>query len=164
MKPRVLVSALAALLLALPASGKDEARFKSIEAKHFTRAEGVEVSPEFSDLLYAELKTALKKTGRFDDIVGEGEVVDAADAPRSLVLEGALLEYKKGSVAKQVLIGFGAGMRSLRAQITVHRRDEKQPLLDKTLKVRASSTWDEKTLANFLAKKIAGELKSGLPH
>ena len=160
---KLLAAAVVTLLLALPGWGqKREPRFKSAEAKHFPRAEGVELSPEFPDFLYAELKTELQKSGLFEQIVGEGEVVEEADAPRSVVVEGNILEYKKGSVVKESLIGFGAGMRSLRAQILVRRRSNNESLLDKEMKVRASSKWDEKTLARFLAKKIAGEMKSHL--
>src|SRR5437870_5400507 len=45
------------VVAALPGFAKDkEAQFKSVEAKHFERAEGVELSPEFTDYLYAELR------------------------------------------------------------------------------------------------------------
>ncbi len=51
-----------ALLWTTPAIAKDhEAQFKSVEAKHFPRAEGVELSPAFSDYLYAELRAELTK-------------------------------------------------------------------------------------------------------
>ncbi len=143
---------------------KGEPKFKAIAVKHFTLAEGVELSPEFPDFLYAELKDELKKSGLYEEITGEGEVVEANDAPKSLVVEGRMLEYKKGSVVKESLIGFGAGMRSLRAQITVRRRSDNEVVLDKELKVRASSKWDEKVLAKFLAKKVSGELKGSLAH
>ena len=143
-------------------AGDAKTKFKTAEPKHFNRSEGVEVSPEFSDLLYAELKQELKKAKLFQDIVGEGEVVDAADAPNSVSIDGNLLEYKKGSVVKAALIGFGSGLRSLRAQITVKRMSDQQALYDKELKVKADPRWNEKVLAKFLANKIAKELKSNL--
>ena len=159
------IVAVAMLLFGLPGSGqKREPKFKSAEAKHFSRAEGVELSPGFPDFLYAELRAELQKSGLFEQVVGEGEVVEEADAPRSVILDGSILEYKKGSVVKESLIGFGAGMRGLRAHITVRRRSNNEPLLDKEMKVRATSKWDEKLLARFLAKKIVGELKSHLSH
>jgi len=144
------------------AGAKDPPRFKSVEIKHFPNAEGVELPPEFSDFLYAELKNELQKSSLFEELVGEGEVVETADAPRSMVLDGSVLEYKKGSVVKEQLIGFGAGMRSLRAQIKVVRRSDNQVMLEKELKTRASSSWDPKHLARFLAKAITGELKHNL--
>ncbi len=162
MKQKRLTTILAVAFLVLPAwggGGKGEPKFKAITVKHFTLAEGVELSPEFPDFLYAELKEELKKSGLYEQITGEDEVVEAADAPKSLAVDGRLLEYKKGSVVKESLIGLGAGMRSLRAQITVRRRSDNQAVVDKELKVRATSKWDEKLLARFLAKKISDEIK-----
>src|SRR2546429_642742 len=51
------------VVAALPGFAKDkEAQFKSVEAKHFERAEGVELSPEFTDYLYAELRRSEEHT------------------------------------------------------------------------------------------------------
>src|SRR5258708_3936087 len=102
----------------LPAIAKDpEPQFKSVEAKHFPRAEGVELSPAFSDYLYAELRAELTKAKLFGQVLGEDEVVDAADAPKSLVIVGTITAYKKSSVAKSEL--FGGGMRSLKLDANV---------------------------------------------
>jgi len=141
------------------ASAKDQPKFKSIEVKHFPSAEGVELPPDFGDLLYAELKAALQKKGIAEQLVGEDEVVDATDAPKSAPLEGSVLEYKKGSVVKESLIGFGAGARSLTAHVKLIRRSNNEAIIDKDLKVRALARWDPKTLAKFLANSIAGDLK-----
>lgn len=153
----------AALSVSLYGSAKDKPPvFKSAEIKHFPNAEGVELPPEFGDFLYAELKTELQKAKLCEQVIGEGEVVEAADAPQSAVIEGTVLEYKKGSVVKEKLIGFGAGLRSLVAHVTVTRRSNKESLLDKDIKVRVSSTADPKHLARFLAKQIANEMKHQL--
>src|SRR5437879_9106864 len=75
------------IVAALPGFAKDkEAQFKSVEAKHFERAEGVELSPEFTDYLYAELRAELTKAKLFGQVLGEGEVVDAADQAEQLRL------------------------------------------------------------------------------
>jgi Domain of unknown function (DUF4410) len=153
------------LLFAAPGGAKDEKpRFKTVEIKHFPFAEGVELPPEFSDFLYGALKKELQKTGMFEQILGEGEVVDAADAPQSIVLEGSILEYKKGNVAKQLIIGFGAGLRSLTSQFAVRRRSDNASLLEKQLKVRSPSTTNPEDLARFLAHEIAHEMKHQLNH
>lgn len=149
----------AVLLFTAWAAAKDQPKFKSIEVKHFPNAEGVELPPEFSDYLFAELRATLQKKKLAEQFVGEDEVVDAADAPKSVVLEGSVLEYKKGSVVKESLIGFGAGARSLKAHIKLTRRSDKEVIIDKDIKVRAMARWDPKTLARFLANSIAGELK-----
>jgi hypothetical protein len=140
-------------------TAKDQPKFKSLEVKHFPNAEGVELPPEFSDYLYAELRATLQKKKLAEQLVGEDEVVDSADAPHSATLEGSVLEYKKGSLVKESLIGFGAGGRSLTAHIRLTRRSNHEVIIEKDLKVRAMARWDPKTLAKFLASSIAGELK-----
>ena len=150
------------LLISVSVLAKDKPKFKSVEVKHFTQVEGVELSPQFSDFLYAELKTELKKSGMFEEILTEDEVVDPADAEHSLIVDGSVLEYKKGSVTKEVIIGFGAGRRSLRAQVNVQRRSNQNSLLQKELKVKTSSRVDEKLLARQLAKSIVNEMKDQL--
>jgi len=154
----------AGVLVSCPAwaAKKGAAKFKSAEVRHFTSGEGVELSPEFPDFLYAQMKKEMQKTGLFEQIIGEDEAVEAADAERSLIVSGNVLEYKKGSVAKEVLIGFGAGRRSLKTHISVLRRSNKEALVDKDMTVKAPSTRKENLLANFLAKKIAGEIKKAL--
>jgi hypothetical protein len=89
-------------------------------------------------------------------------VVDPADAPQSFILDGTILEYGKGSVAKAVIIGFGTGRRSLRVKLTVHRRSDNQTVLDQELKVRTPVQMKPQLLARSVAKKIAGEIKKNL--
>ncbi len=157
---------LIACFTALPCKAKDvKTKFKSVEIKHFVSAEGVELSPQFPDFLYAELKVELQKAKLFDEIMTEGEVVDPSDAPYSLVVEGNLLEYKKGSVTKSILVpygGFGAFRRSLRAQVKVWRRSNNENVLEKELRVKAPPNLDEKLLARELAHAIANEMKHQL--
>ncbi len=72
--------AVAVFAAVLPALAKDpEAQFKSVEAKHFARAEGVELSPEFADYLYAELRAELTKAKLF----GQGLKLDTTVKRRS---------------------------------------------------------------------------------
>ena len=48
---KALLLVVAVLLLANLSGAKDEPKFKSIEVKHFSQVEGVELPPEFSDFL-----------------------------------------------------------------------------------------------------------------
>ena len=141
---------------------KASSQFKAVEIKHFTGAEGVELTPEFYDFLYADLKAELQKTKLFENFIGEGEVIESADAPKTASIEGNVLEYKKGSVTKEVLIGFGAGRRTLISHVKIVRVSDKQVLLDKEIKVRTMARWDNKLLAKVLAKNIANECKQNL--
>src|SRR2546428_11934142 len=136
---------LATLIAAAPAFAKDpEPKFKTAEAKHFSRAEGVELTPEFADYLYAELRAELTKAKLFGQVIGEGEVVDAADAPGSVLIEGNITEYKKGSAVKDRLIGFGAGWRSLKLDTTVKRRSDQSIMVSPQIHVRSSPRWKDK--------------------
>jgi len=168
MRTLIAISAVAlagALLAAAPARAKDpEAKYKTVEAKHFDRAEGVELTPEFSDYLYAELRTQLGKTKIFGQVIGEGEVVEEADAPASVVVTGTLSEYKKGNVAAAAIIGFGAGRRSLKLQVNVARRSDQKSLASLAVQVKADPRWNEKFLAVEAARQIAKEVKNSLEH
>jgi hypothetical protein len=152
------------LLASAPSSAKDDAKYKTAEAKHFDRAEGVEVTPEFSDYLYAELRTQLQKTKLFGQVIGEGEVVEDADAPASVVVTGTLTEYKKGNMVENRLVGFGAGRRSLKLTVNVVRRSDKKSLGTIQVHVKANPQWNERILAVEAAKEIAHEVKDSLEH
>jgi uncharacterized protein DUF4410 len=160
------VAALAGVVFAAaPARAKDpEIKFKTVEAKHFERAEGVELTPEFSDYLYAELRTQLGKTKIFNQVIGEGEVVEDADAPDSVVLTGTLTEYKKGNAVARELIGYGAGRRSIKLQVNVARRSDQKSLGSLAVQVKADMRWNERLLAVEAAKQIAKEVKNSLEH
>jgi len=150
-------------IAALPGFAKDkEAQFKSVEAKHFTKAEGVELSPDFTDYLYAELRAELTKEKVFGQVLGEGEVVDAADAPSSIIIEGNITEYKKGSVAKDAIIGFTAGWRSMKVETTIKRRSDQNVIVSPQIHVRASPRWKDKVLAKEAAHQIVNELKKAV--
>lgn len=157
---------LATVLLTIVPSAAAAAgqQFKTVEAKHFARAEGVELSPEFSDYLYAELRSDLGKTKLFSQVIGEGEVVDDADAPASVVVEGTLTEYKKGNIAKAALVGFGVGMRSLRLEATIYRRSDHKVLATRNERDRIPPQWDEKIMARNAAKHLTNSIKDSLKH
>lgn len=156
---------LALLFLASPARAKkEEPQYQSIEVKHFTRNEGIELPPDFTEFLYGALRSELQKSKIFEQVLGEGEVVEAAAAEHSLVMEGNLVEYGKGNLAKTVIIGYGVGRRSLTAQVTVRRRSDNQVVFDKPVKVRAPRPQDPNALAKEMAKEITRQLKGALHH
>jgi len=161
-----LVWALAIGLLAMaPARASNtDPKYKNVEARHFDRAEGVELTPDFSDYLNAELRAELEKTKLFGQVVGEGEVVDDADAASSVVVSGTLTEYKKGNIAKAVIIGYGAGNRSLKMQVNVARHSDQKNLAMFEVTVRADPRWNEKILAKEAAKQVVKKIKDSLEH
>jgi hypothetical protein len=157
------VLAVALLTLAGTARAKDATpRFKTVEAKHFKTAEGVELSPAFAEYFYAELRNELTKAKLAVEVVGEGEAVDDADAPMSAVITGTITEYKKGNVVANKLIGFGAGMRSLKMDGDVLRRNDNRNLCVLHVHVKVSPTWNEKVMAKTAAKQMVNEMKKTL--
>lgn len=160
---RVAIAALVLAMVASFASAKDETpQFKTAEAKHFTTAEGVELSPAFVDYLYAELRSELTKGKMVNEVIGEGEAVEDADAPKSLVITGTITEYKKGSVVKSALIGFGAGMRSLKMDADVVRRSDKENMCVLHVHVKIDPRWNEKIMAKAAAHQMVKEMKKAL--
>lgn len=163
---RLCIAVMATAFLTMPAaaaSPKEQApEFKTVEAKHYTRAEGVELSPEFTDYLYAELRKELEKTKLFGQVVGEGEVVSDADALNSIVVEGTITEYKKGSAVKEHLIGFTAGWRSLKVETKLARRSDGKQLASLNTHVKVSTRWKPDVMARAAAKEIAKEVKKAL--
>lgn len=156
------VVAVALTALAGTARAKDEAQqFKTVEAKHFKQAEGVELSPAFADYFYAELRNELTKAKLATEVIGEGEAVDDSDAAKSVVITGTITEYKKGSVVKSTLIGF-AGMRSLKMDADVVRRSDNQNLCVLHVHVKIQPRWDEKIMAKTAAKQMVNEMKKAL--
>jgi hypothetical protein len=128
------------------------------EPKHFARAEGVELSPEFTDYLYAEVRNELAKSKKYGRVVSEGEAVSPTGPGEAVVVDGILTEYKKGSRVKDGLIGFGAGARSLRMTVTLERRDSAKSVVRIELRVRTSPRWTEQVMAREAAKAIAADL------
>jgi hypothetical protein len=158
------VAFLATLMVAPGVAAKDPTGiYKTAEAKHFTRVEGVELSPAFTDYLYAELRNELGKTKLFVQVIGEGEAVEDADAANSVVIEGVITEYKKGNrAADAILGGYGVGARSLKLDVNLTRRSDKQNLGVIKAHVKVSPRWKEELMAKMAAQQIAHEVKKGL--
>src|SRR5499427_6572853 len=162
---RIFTVALIAATFAIGASAapKDETpQYKTAEAKHFTTAEGVELSPAFVDYFYAELRNELTKAKLVKEVIGEGETVEDGDAPRSLVISGTIIEFKKGSVVKSALIGFGAGFKSLKMDADVVRRSDQQNLCTIQVHVKIDPRWNEKVMAKGAAHEMVKEMKKAL--
>jgi len=151
------------LVISSCALAKDKnAQFKTVEAKHFTQAEGVELSPAFADYFYAELRNELKKEKMAEDVIGEGEAVEDADAPKSAVIIGTIAEYKKGSVVKSALIGFTAGWQSMKMDADVIRRSDKQKLCTLHIHTKMDPRWNEKLMAKAAAREVVKGMRNEL--
>jgi hypothetical protein len=155
-----IIATLAFSASAAPKEGTPQ--FKTAEARHFTSAEGVELSPAFVDYFYAELRNELAKGKFVKEVVGEGETVDDVDATNSLIITGTITEYKKGNVVKSALVGFGAGFKSIKMDADVVRRSDKQNLCTLQVHVKVDPRWNEKVMAKGAAHEIVREMKKAL--
>ena len=158
----LLIVALLFVCAATLAKDKGTAQFKTAEAKHFPHAEGVELTPSFADYFYAELRAELKKENIASDVIGEGEAVDDADAPHSIVIVGTVTEYKKGSAVKAALIGFTAGWQSLKMDADIQRRSDKQVLCTVHVHTKIDPRWNEKIMAKNAAVQLVKGMKNEL--
>lgn len=153
-----------ALLLACmsgtAAGRKNTPRYKTVEAKHFAQAEGVELDPTFGDYFYAEVRQELKKVKLADEVIGEGETVDDADAPRSIVISGTFTEYHKGNLVRNALIG--GGMRGLKMDAEVQRRSDKQDLGVVHVHVKLNPRLKPELMARTSARQMVKEIKDEL--
>ena len=75
--------------------------FKSIEVKHFTTAEGVQLSPNFSKYFYASFLAELQRLNVAEQTVEEGAPVNDTQGshgmiPHFIVLEGQFVSIQEG--------------------------------------------------------------------
>lgn len=160
---RLWISAAMLLLVTTATQAKDpEQYYKTAEVKHYTKVEGIELSATFTDYLYAELRAQLTKTKMFGRVVTEDEVVDDADVPSSIVLNGQLIEFKKGNLAKEVIIGFSSGFRRLKLDTVVTNRSDGATLFTLHTQVRTPPNRTEQLMAKAAAEAIAHELKDAI--
>jgi hypothetical protein len=99
-------------------------QFKSIEVKHFTNADGVQLSPNFERYFYVSFLAELQRLNVAEQTVEDGSpVVDTDMAglfsiPHFLVVEGKFVKVQEGS---QQGSNFEAGSANL--EIRFFRRD-----------------------------------------
>jgi hypothetical protein len=88
-------------------------------------------------------------------VLGEGETVNESLLDNSVVIDGVLTEYKKGNRVTDGLIGFGAGARSLKMEITMARRSDSRSVTHIEVHVRLTPRMSEQVMARMAAKEIA---------
>jgi hypothetical protein len=102
--------------------------FKSIEVKHFTNAEGVQLSPTFSKYFYASFLAEMQRLNVAEQTVEEGTPVNDTQGPHGfnpqfIVLEGKFVAVKDG---QQKGDKFEAGSANL--EIRYFRRSDHRAL------------------------------------
>ena len=161
--PRILSAVGCSLLLvlvvslSLGAKSKGEMQFKTVEVKHFTVAQGVDLWGEYPNLLYGELRTELEKKKIAVQVVEEGGTVADADAADSIVVEGKVTDFKK---AGHTMMHPG----SLTMEINIYHRTDHSAVASTTptLKLMPVAYSDDKTLAKVTGRWAADEIKKAL--
>jgi curli biogenesis system outer membrane secretion channel CsgG len=109
--------AIAALVLtAFAGEKKHKNKYPSIEVIRFDIKEGVNFPADYLHTLTEELVSQLKETGKFTEVLREGETPEKPDLP-TLRLVGTVTEFQPGSQTKRYLVGFGAGKTKIVAHV-----------------------------------------------
>lgn len=92
-------------------------KYQAIEVTRFDIQPGVEkFSADWLITMNEEIIKQLQETGKFKQILREGETPADANAPM-LKLVGTVTEYKPGSRAARYMVGFGAGKTKVKAHV-----------------------------------------------
>jgi hypothetical protein len=75
------------------------------------------------------------------------------------VLNGQLIEFKKGNLAKEVIIGFSSGYRRLKLDTVITNRSNGTALFTLHTQVRTPPNRTEQLMAKAAAQAVAHELR-----
>ena len=143
--------------VSLGAKSKEEVQFKTIELKHFSVAQGVDLWQEYPNLFYTQLRTELAKKKIAVQVIEEGGTVADADVANSLVVEGKITDFKKG----------GKGMFSpgaLTIEFNVYRRSDHTAVASVMPTLKLAPPWyrDDELFAKITGRWAADEIKKAL--
>ena len=79
----------------LSAKDDQQPKYKTAEVKHFSMADGVNVSQNVLNYAYDQLRESLQKKQLFVAVVGDGGMVDDADAADSVIVECKVTYYRR---------------------------------------------------------------------
>ncbi len=133
------VAPVLALLLA-PASGtaKNPQRFQAIVVTRFTNAPDVELPPEASDYLYAELLTEVRQSGLAAEVLGEGEVIGEGEVGQTLIITGQFTHFDIGvNLAAALVVGVKLPKPHLELDATILRASDHE-ILGRVLHIKSS--------------------------
>ena len=110
------IAALMLTALAFAGDKKNKNKYQNIEVVRFDIKEGVNFPVDYLHTMTEELVSQLQQTGKFGQVLREGETPEKADVP-TIRLVGTVTEFQPGSVAKRVLVGFGSGKTKVVAHV-----------------------------------------------
>ena len=86
----ILVTLLFAVSVLAASQGNDQAKYKVVEVKHLTKAEGIDVPAEYLNGAYDRLRQDLAKMGIFATVVEDGSTIADSNA---VVLECKIIKF-----------------------------------------------------------------------
>jgi hypothetical protein len=92
----ILASLLFTALVLTAGKGNDQPKYKVVEVKHLTVAEGVSVKDKYLNDSYDYLREDLAKTGIFETVVEDGGTIPDVDAASAVVLECKIIKFSNG--------------------------------------------------------------------
>jgi hypothetical protein len=95
----ILVALLITVSVLTAANANAQAKYKVVEVKHLTKADGVNLSAETLNDIYDKLREDLATKGIFGAVVEDGGTISDADAANAVVLECKIIKFSKDSLA-----------------------------------------------------------------
>ena len=149
----ILVALLITASLLTAPRGYAQARYKVVEVKHLTKADGVNLSAKTLNDIYDKLREDLATKGVFGTVVEDGGTISDADAANAVVLECKIIKFSKDSSA----IG------EVQEEVTLlNRSDHKQIQQFTTVEMPVNiANWEimARATGHYLAEAIRRNLK-----
>lgn len=117
----VLLPTVVLLLAGSLSARNNQPKYKTIEVKHFTKADGVELSDVFINSFYDGLRARLEKEQVADQVVADGAAVPDTDAADSVVVEGRFTEFEGAHHSAGSLIWASGNTKYV---VTLYRRSD----------------------------------------
>ena len=149
--PITFLLALFAVAISLPADAPP--KYKTIEVKHLTKADNVELTQEYMNYTYAHLLEDLQKTKLFGAVVDDGGTVADADAADSVVLQCKVTDFAKAHFPVIAMA---------HVDMTITRRSDNTVLQHITTKVGWQPNSNDDTKGKLSSGQMTAEIKKML--
>jgi hypothetical protein len=146
--PVALLLGLFAVAVSLPANAPP--KYKTIEVKHLTKADSVDLTQDYMNYTYAHLREDLQKTNLFGAVVDDGGTVADADAADSLVLQCNVTDFAKAHFPVIAMA---------HVDITITRRSDNTVLQHITTKVGWQPNSNDDTKGKLSSGQMTAEIK-----
>ncbi len=146
--PVAFLLGLFAVAVSLPANAPP--KYKTIEVKHLTKADNVDLTQEYLNATYAHLREDLQKTNLFGAVVEDGGTVADADAADSLVLQCKVTDFAKAHFPVIAMA---------HVDITITRRGDNSVLQQITTKVGWQPNANDDMKGKLSSGQMTAEIK-----